>query len=115
VEGAYWDYKWARDAIDSSALRLEEIVAIISLSGYCKGKGFRQDPAEVTPLDLIKSGAVAEGDPILVTWKLGKPVVATYRGYAKVRQKALIQLDGEMEAREFDLNRIVGLPQPVEA
>lgn len=113
VVSTYWDYKWAKDAIDSSPLRLEEITFIVCLSGFAKGKGFRQDPTEVTPLELIKSGAVVDGDPILVKWKLGRPVTGTYRGYAAVRQKALVQLPDEMEAREFELDRIVGLPVEV--
>jgi hypothetical protein len=115
VENAYWDYKWAKDAIDSSSLGLDEICVVIALSGYAKGKGFRPDPTELTPLDLIKSGAVVDGDPILVTWKWGKPITGTFRGYARVRNKVLVQLADEPEPREFEIDRIVGLPQPVEA
>lgn len=113
VEKAYWDYKWARDAIDSSPLRLEEVCLIISLAGVCKDRGRKPDNLP-SFMDLIKSGAVADGDPIEVTWKFGHPIVGQFRGYAKVRGTVLVQLPDESQPREFTTERVVGLPTPAE-
>lgn len=109
VEQAYWDYKWAKDAIDASPLRLEEVGLVVSLSGFSKGKGRKPDQDVPIP-DLIKSGAVADGDPIQVTWRFGHPTVGQYKGFVKVRGTVMVQLPDENDPREFDMARVVGLP-----
>jgi hypothetical protein len=111
LEAAYWEYKRGRDAIDNSPIRPEEVALLVLHSGIFRGQGAEQLP-DAPILELIKAGRVEKDAPISVRWRLGKPVVGTYKGYAVVRNKVLVVLPNEFEPREFDPEKIVGLPVP---
>lgn len=111
LEEAYWEYKRGRDAIDNSPFRPEEVAIVVLYSGIYRGHGPEELP-DAPVLELIKAGRVEVGAPISVRWRLGKPVVGTYKGYAAVRNKVLVVLPNEFEPREFDPEKLVGLPVP---
>lgn len=111
VERAYWEYKKGRDALNPpSELSAEEVATVVYLSGFYKGQNFREDPALPLHEQMIKFGEVMEDAPILISWRLGKPRKGKFKQYAPVRNKVIVLFDGEVEPREFDMNRVMGLP-----